>query len=55
MYTYFSIAVLSVFSEIHHCEKHKSRKRPRSPTTDNSSEPEPVKLEIGTQTEVSLD
>lgn len=43
-----------MFSEIHHQEKQKSRKRPRSPDTNNSSEVEPVKLEIGTQTEVSL-
>jgi len=51
---YFSIAVLSVFSEIHHSEKLKTRKRQRS-TDDNDTtqEIEPLKLEIGTQSEVS--
>jgi len=50
---YFSIAVLSVFSEIHHSEKLKSRKRQRSPDFNNATqEVEPVKLEIGKQTEV---
>jgi len=49
---YFSIAVLSVFSEIHHSEKQKTRKRQRSPNENNTIEIEPVKLEIGTQTEV---
>lgn len=49
---YFSIAVLSVFSEIHHSEKLKTRKRQRSPNVNDTIEIEPVKLEIGTQTEV---
>jgi len=49
---YFSIAVLSVFSEIHHSEKLKTRKRQRSPNENNTIEIEPAKLEIGTQTEV---
>lgn len=51
---YFSIAVLSVFSEIHHNEKLKTRKRQRSPDENNTTQVEPVKLEIGTQIEVSL-
>ncbi|XP_022164502.1 probable tRNA (guanine(26)-N(2))-dimethyltransferase isoform X1 [Myzus persicae] len=47
-----SIAVLSVFSEIHHSEKLKTRKRQRSPDVNNTTqEVEPVKLEIGTQAE----
>lgn len=51
---YFSIAVLSVFSEIHHSEKLKTRKRQRTPDEKNTTqEVEPVKLEIGTQSEVS--
>lgn len=50
---HFSIAVLSVFSEIHHSEKLKTRKRQRSPDVNNTTqEVEPVKLEIGTQAEV---
>jgi len=52
---YFSIFCLSVFSEIHHSEKLKTRKRQRSPDKNNTTiEIEPVKLEIGTQTEVGL-
>lgn len=49
-----SIAVLSVFSEIHHGEKQKSRKRQRSPDENEvTKSTEPVKLEIGVQTEVN--
>jgi len=51
-FAYFSIAVLSVFSEIHHSEKLKTRKRQRSSDENNTTEIEPMKLEIGTQIEV---
>lgn len=54
-FIHFSIAVLSVFSEIHYRDKQKNRKRQRSPADDNiMTEAEPVPLEIGKQIEVIL-
>lgn len=48
----FSIAVLSIFSELHHREKLKTKKRSRSPNNDNTTEIEPIQLEIGIPIEV---
>lgn len=54
-FVYFSIAVLSVFSKIHHSEKQKTRKRQRSPDENNKTEVECEDLKIGVQTEVRVD
>lgn len=51
---FFSIAVLSVFSEIHFKEKQKNRKRQRSPIDSITSETEPLNLEVGVKYEVRL-
>lgn len=52
-FLYFSIAVLSVFSETYHIENKKCRKRQRFPNKNNVTEAEPVNVGCETQTDVS--